>query len=66
MDVLCYCFVTYVLIFIIWNSQFFAVHLQLDRKLPWMSEFKHEGLHVQTALKEHLDISTHLHNCDIL
>lgn len=44
----------------------FAVHLQLDRKLPWMSEFKHEGLHMQTVLKEHLDISTHLHSYEVL
>lgn len=44
----------------------FAVHLQLDRKLPWMSELKHEGLHMQTVLKEHLDISTHLQSSEVL
>lgn len=44
----------------------FAVHLQLGRKLPWMSGFKHEALHMQTALKEHLDISIHLHSYEVL
>lgn len=38
----------------------FAVHLQLDRKATWPAEFKHEGLHMQTVIEEHLDITTRL------
>lgn len=39
----------------------FAVHLQLDRKNTLSSEFKHKDLHMQTVIKEPLDITTHLY-----